>query len=210
MKKEAMSYIAFYMYESLLPLFDHKTNKSNCIRNIDIVKKKYDFRIENKSCFFNCILPPLEKTVIYRLLMKTEEGARLVRLPSRRCRSRRNLNERWTAASLFANSHDREKNGSRRIQVRCLPRRDKTSSLFSRRCFTLGSEGPWPLASERVTNAKKKKGIVKVETLHRFYGLFRTVFEFCLFARCMGEAKYKSKRKRKKTTLRKTLLTIYV
>lgn len=39
MKKEAMSYIAFYMYESLLPLFDHKTNKSNCIRNIDIVKK---------------------------------------------------------------------------------------------------------------------------------------------------------------------------
>lgn len=170
MKKEAMSYIAFYMYESLLPLFDHKTNKSNCIRNIDIVKKKYDFRIENKSCFFNCILPPLEKTVIYRLLMKTEEGARLVRLPSRRCRSRRNLNERWTAASLFANSHDREKNGSRRIQVRCLPRRDKTSSLFSRRCFTLGSEGPWPLASEWVTNAKKKRVSWKLKHCTGFTG----------------------------------------
>jgi len=50
----------------------------------------------------------------------------------------------------------------------------------------------------------EKKDIVKVEILHRFYRLFRTVSSF---ASAQDAWTVKCKSKEKKTTLRKTLLT---
>lgn len=69
---------------------------------------------------------------------------------------------------------------------------DKPLSLFSRSMLYTRSERPG-LASELT----KETGIAKVETQHRFYGLLRTLCEFCLYT-LPWEAKCKSKEGKKK------------
>lgn len=145
----------------------------------------------NENYFFGCTSSavlraappsPPEKTAIYRLLMKTEEGARLARLR----RANAEIIETWccAAGSLFANSRDRERNGSRCIRVRCLPARDK---LFSRSILYIRRI---PVSRAKLT---KNAGIVKVETLPGYSEPPRV-----LPLHDAREAKYKSKEKKEK------------
>lgn len=139
----------------------------------------------------------LEKTAVYRLLMKTEEGTWLVR---RLRHANAEVLESWTTlncGSLFANSLDREKNGSGCIQVWCLP-------IGTKRCHCFPVDAlhsirkTWPV--ERVNEEKKRIERVSWNAAPVLRVLLRIVSRVlpCVCVRRNGKPNVNPREKKKK------------